>query len=453
MQKSFLLGVSVGESFAEFSLLSDSKPHAQKRVYLSRENLKQSLLQFATENSDKKPEFAFVSLRLPKKLLNYNLSGAVAHITTEGFEHWLEVCGKTETLTNKDLLFSVHERVLANGEIETPLKLEDLEAIAAKLQMMDCKKVCLHFLHSAANSAHLDQAQEFLSSKGLEVFVPEKTDNPNEVSRWNRNALNATISGVFADRKAEILKALEGVVAEKDIHFLSSTGKIFSDDKSQQIGSLFSASTALGLQLGVQEKADVLYLGLESFLLISGAEWSTSWESAWGSVEVPHLQTKELGIQPTLGVSLNIFGHFDFATRQEGWEPGPMFLGRGQKPSLLDLWAENSKLTKLQGLEDRFSAQGIQRFKNTLFALSKISQSRDSDLGHLTKDMQSLSMQRLAMEAYLQRQNKKMIVTGPLASVFANAFKKDPHTTLHADEFSESQATALCGFKALQETL
>ncbi|WP_413944232.1 hydantoinase/oxoprolinase N-terminal domain-containing protein [Bdellovibrio sp. HCB-162] len=453
MQKSFLLGVSVGESFAEYALLSDSKPVAQKRVYLSRENLKQSLQQFVTENADNKPQSVFVSLRLPKKLLDYNLSGAVAHITTDGFEHWLDVCEKSETLTNKDLLFSIHERVLADGKVDVPLKLEDLEAIAAKLQMMDCKKVCLHFLHSSTNPVHLKQAQEFLAGKGLEVFVPEKTDNPHEVTRWNKNALNATISGVFSERKEEILKALDGVVAEKDIHFLTSSGKLFSEDKNQHIGSLFSASTAVGLELGAKDGADILYLGLESFHLISANTWSSSWQSAWGPVEVPHLKSKELGIQPTLGIALNSFGRFDFASHQEGWEPGPMFLGRGQKPSLLDLWAENAKLAKLQGLEDRFSAQGIQRFKNSLFALSKISQTRDSDLGHLTKEMQSLSLQRLAMEAYLQRQTKKLIVAGPLASVFANAFKKDPHTTVHTEDFSESQAVALRGFKALQETL
>ena len=89
MQKSVQLGVSVGESFAEYTLLSNSEPIAQKRVYLAREGLKQSLSQFISENLENKPHQAFVSLRLPKKLLDFELSGAVAHIATEGFEHWL----------------------------------------------------------------------------------------------------------------------------------------------------------------------------------------------------------------------------------------------------------------------------------------------------------------------------------------------------------------------------
>ncbi|MGZ3794455.1 MAG: hydantoin utilization protein, partial [Bdellovibrio sp.] len=144
---------------------------------------------------------------------------------------------------------------------------------------------------------------------------------------------------------------------------------------------------------------------------------------------------------------------FDFTAHQEGWEPGPMFLGRGQKLSLLDLWAENNKLIHLPGLKDRFSAQGIQRFKNSLYALSKISSTKDTELDHLTKEMQSLTLQRLAIEALLHRESEKLIVTGPLANVFGNAFKKDANTTIDSQGFRESQATALFGFKALQETL
>lgn len=453
MQNSFLLGVSIGESFAEYSLLSDAEPVAEKRVYLSRENLKQSLQQFIAEQGDNKPGYAFISFRLPKKLLSFYLSGAVAHITTEGFEQWLNICGKsTNTLTKKDLLFSVQERILANGTIERALNLSDLEPIAAKLQMTDCKKVCLHFLHSSANSAHVDLAGAFFQEKGFEVFIPEKTDNSHEVTRWKKNTLNATVSGIFSDRKTEVSAALEGLIDPKNIHFLNSEGKLLTDKKSAKLGTLFSSSTALGLYFEKQ-KADVLYLGFENFLLISSSSWSTSWESLWGEVEVPHLKIKELNIQPTLGIGLNSFDRFDFTQHQEGWEPGPMFLGRGQKVSLLDLWAENNKLIHLPGLKDRFSTQGIQRFKNSLFALSKISRSRNIELDHLTKEMQSLTLQRLAIEAFLHRKTDKLIVTGPLASVFGNAFKKDPGTTIDPQGFREAQATALCGFKALQENL
>ncbi|XGC81703.1 hydantoin utilization protein [Bdellovibrio bacteriovorus] len=450
MQNRFVLGVSVGESFAEYSLLSGEEALAQKRVYLSRENLKTSLTQFLAEQKQK-PEHVFVSLRLPKKLLDYRFGGAVAHLTTEGFENWLDVCGtKHAALTNKDLIFSINERVLANGTIEAPLKIEDLEAISAKLSLVDCKKICLHFLHSNKNPSHLMQAQQFFTEKGLEVFVPDNADGA-ETERWNKNALNATMSSLFEERKKEVLEACEGIPAEK-IYFLSSSGKLINS-KNEALESLFAATTAMGMVLGADKNTDVLYLGLENFWLISGQQWKESWNSAWGDVALKHLQFDELGIQPTLGISLNSFNRFDFNTTQEGWEPGPMFLGRGQKSCLLDLWAENTKLAKTAGLEDRLVPQGITRFKNSLFALSKISKIRDNEVTTITKELQSLSMHRLAMESYLKRKSKKLLVTGPLANVFANVFKKDAQTSVDVKDFAESTATAVFGMKTLEASL
>lgn len=450
MQNTCVLGINVGESFAEYSLLSGAKPVAQKRVYLTRESIKQTLPSFLAEHAALKPEKAFVSLKIPKRLLDYNLSGAVAHITTEGFEHWLSLAGSHKDLTQKDLIFCVRERVLADGTLEIPLSPSDIEAIGAKLLMMDCKRVCLHLLHSHMNAANLNAATEALKAQGLEVFLPPSGIEGSEVERWNKNALNANIASVFQDRKTEIIESLKSVLDEGVIYFLDSLGQALPAQKVEALDGYFSSLTALGKIYGEPHKSDILHLGLEGFTLISPQSTSQRWESDWGPVAIPHLTTHALGIQPTLGLHLNIFGHFDFAASQDGWEPGPMFLGRGQKPSLLDLWAENAKLTALPGLADRFSPQGIQRSKNTLFALAKSSRSRNTDVAHLTKEMQSLTLQRIALESILHRHSEKMRVTGPLATVFANAFKKDPFTTIETQEFSESTATALCGLRSLQ---
>lgn len=454
MQKSFVLGVCVGESFAEYTLLSDSAPVAQKRVYHSRENLKQSLQQFVTQNAPSALTAAFITLRLPKKLLDFQPGSSIAHVTTAGFEHWLQICGsESQDLNSKGFLFSVSERILANGTIETPLEATELESLAQKLTEAGKKKVCLHLLHSVTNPTHLHLATTFLTSKGFEVFVPENSDAPDEIKRWNKNALKANLAGVFTERKDELTSALEGLVDAQKIYFLDSAGRPILSQNMQELECFFSSSTLLGLAFGGKEKFDVLHLGLENFSLISSRQWSSTWQSPWGPVELAHLDCQELKVQPTSGVALNSLGRFDFTTHQEGWEPGPMFIGRGQKPTLLDLWADNAKLAKVEGLEDRISPQGLQRFKNSLFALAKISASKENEVPHITKELQSLALQRLAMEAVLHRQSSKMIVTGPLSPVFANIFKKDPHAVIDSQEFSESFAAALCGQQALKEIL
>lgn len=453
MHNSLLLGISVGESFAEYSLLLDSKPLAQKRVLLSRESLKTSLAQFIGEQTDAKVSQAFISLRVPKKLMDYKLSGAVAHVCTEGFENWLELNNKFHhSLTNKDLIFSVRERILANGQIETQLSVEDLSAVAAKLELVNCKKVCLHFLHANMNPTHLQTAQNFFLEKGIEVYCPKNSDNKNEVSRWNRNALNATVAGVFEDLKKDLLSALEAILPAENIFFLSSEGHLFQNTKDEQVGCLFSSSTALGLALENPD-TDILYLGLEGFHLICRDDWDNTWRSPWGEVELRHKKVHTLSIQPTLGIRINDLGHFDFNQTVESWEPGPMFLGRGQKMTLIDLWAENAKFASMQGLEDRVNATGVQRFKTSLLTLAKISKARETDASVITKQLQSLAMQRLAMETYLNRTATNLLVTGPLAAVFANAFKKDSKIQVATNEYIESQSIAAWGAKALKESL
>ena len=451
MQNNLLLGVSIGESFAEFSLKCDNEFKAQKRVYLARESLKSSLQQFLAPFKSQELSAAFVAIRIPKKLLDYRLSGSAALIASAGLAQWLEVCGNPDyKLTDKELQFSINERILVDGTIEQPLQIEELQQISEKLKTAGCKKVCLNFLHSNKYPIHRDLAEKFLTESGFEVFVPEKTENLYEVSRWTKNALNATLSGVLSEIRSDLFTGVSGFISPEKVYFLDGAGNLTQDQKNKEVSGQFAASTAIGLADHASD-SDILHLGLEQFTLISPSVTETYWKSLWGPVEVSHIKTHSLGIQPTLGIDLNKFNRFDFSTTEHHWEPGPMFLGRGQKMTMLDIWSDNAKLAKIDGLEERISAQGIQRFKTALLALSKISTFTDNDFGHLMKEMQSLSVQRIAMESRLRRQTKKLIVTGPLAPLFSNIFKKDPHTKVLVNEFSESNALIEVGVRKLKE--
>ena len=122
-----------------------------------------------------------------------------------------------------------------------------------------------------------------------------------------------------------------------------------------------------------------------------------------------------------------------------------MMMGRGQKPTLIDLWSEHAKLAELETFADRLVAAGQQRFKNTLFTLSKNNGSGSSDLSGLMKGLQSLAVQKLVTEVILKKKNAKIHILGPLSSLFANGFKKDSQATVDTQEFGEAAAIATWG--------
>ncbi len=445
MQNNFLLGISVGEAFAEYCLLEGRTVIATKRSYLSREGLKSSLNQFILNHSDKKIGKAAVSIRVPEKLLDYKLNGAVAHVTTKGFEQWLDLnVNPLTNFTTDKLQFSICERVHSNGEIAIAIENSELEAISNKLKELGAKKVCVHLLHASINSSNQEKVQLFLQAQGFEVFLPEKSENGDEVSRWKRNSLKATVTSLFEDIKKDIQDALHDSISAENIYYLNAAGDFSQDKDHNPIAGLSASYSALALT-STKPDFDILYLGLENFILISPKKWQTHWQSPWGSIENRHLGFRSLSIQPTLEIALNAFRHFDFSETSEGWEPGPMFLGRGQKATLLDLWSDSAKLRKIDGLRERSTESGIQRFKKSLYTLAKTSKSHEKEIDHVNKELQSLAIQKIAMEALLFRNGKKILITGPLADMFGNGFKKDPHSTVEINEFALSNSVALLG--------
>ncbi len=459
MQKKIVLGVSVGESFAEISLFqnpasfTEAQVLGQKRSYLPRESLKSSLQSFLAQHQATPPEFAVFSLRFLEKILDYRLGGSVAQIVTAGFENWIRLRSQNTALpalSSSELIFPVQERMTAQGKIEKILEESELQAIAEKLKTTECKRVCIHFLHAPTNPAHEIQAAEFFKAQGFEVFVPEKSGGEDEVSRWRKNTLNASVSGTFQELKEQIIEATQGILSAEKIFFLGSQGEVFQDESTSRLSTMFAVNSAMAKVLGAPQQKDVLYLGLEKFVLISGKEWRSTWPSAWGLVECSLPESRELALQPTAGLEINFFEHLDFSTKVESWEPGPMIMGRGQKPTLIDLWSESSEIQELEGLKDRVAAQGQQRFKNTLMTLWKSCRQKNVDMDKMTTQLRRLSAQTVLLETLLHQKTESVIVAGPLAPLFKDALKKDKNLQLLNQDFIESRVTAIAGAKALE---
>ena len=103
-----------------------------------------------------------------------------ALLVTEGFSDTLEILRgdktniydlfyqRPEPVVPRNLVYAVHERMNADGQVLIPLEEAELRTIAGQLREQGVKSIGICFLHSYANAQH-----EMLAKKILEEEIPD----------------------------------------------------------------------------------------------------------------------------------------------------------------------------------------------------------------------------------------------------------------------------------------
>jgi N-methylhydantoinase A len=438
------LALYIGESFVEAHLCDSQKSLHFSRWYIGKEGFKNGLQKFLQESGVAKIGKAFVASRFVEKIFAYRLGGSVATLTTKGFEHWPSVRQpinqKVGPLSSVDLVFGVDERCTAQGEIIKEVSDEEIAELVEKLREKQAKRICIHLLNAYKNPHNQNKIKEALQKENFEVFVPAfdsapPNEVPDEVSLWRKNILNASLSGTFEEVQEELNEALTAFLPEgQRASFLTSEATLFDKESHQRLGALWGAYGTWARNLkkqrtdksGKSDKFDILYLGLEQFCLLNPEKQTQTWDSPWGTIHAPHVQSQLLCLQPTTALEISPWGELSFAKTALGYEPGPMFMGRGQIPTFLDLWEE--KTSTLKGLAERRSAQGLQKFKNQLVALNKTSSQQYDAEEKVLLHLRQLALHKLTMDIALGAENMKIVCMGALAPLFIAELKKRiPH--------------------------
>lgn len=425
-----ILALYISESFVEAHLSHNQKLIHFNRWYLGKEGLKGGLQKFFLEAGIEKARKAFVASRFVEKIFAYRLGGSVAILTTQGFENWpglrQPVQQKAAPLSSADLMFSVEERCTADGHIEKEVSEADLSALIEKLRQKQAKRICIHFLNAAKNPHNQNRVKEALVKENFEVFLPAFCpEDPDEVSAWRRNILNASVSGTFEEVQEELNEGLKPFLPEGErAAFFSSEATLFDREGHLRLSSLWGAYGAWARSLKKQnpEKFNILFLGLEQFCLLNPEKQTHIWQSPWGHIHMPQVHNQPLSLQPTTVIELSPWGELSFGTQDLGFEPGPMFMGRGQIPTLLDLWSESTGA--IQGVGERRSPTGLQKFKNQLWALNKTSSNPIDSEDQIVSRLREVALQKLTLSLAMQADSPKIICLGALAPVFVPEFKK-----------------------------
>jgi N-methylhydantoinase A len=167
-----------------------------------------------------------------------------AYITTKGFRDVFEIARqvrpdpydvftqKPPPLVPRDLCFEVRERMTAEGDILTPVSVDDVAAVAEQISSLGLDAVAVCLLHSYINPAHEQQVAEILSRVLPDVVVTISSDLAPEFREYPRACtavVNAGLVPVVAEYLSRIEKGLvdQGVPIER-LHVMQSNGGVLT---------------------------------------------------------------------------------------------------------------------------------------------------------------------------------------------------------------------------------
>ncbi|HEX4926323.1 MAG TPA: hydantoinase/oxoprolinase N-terminal domain-containing protein [Bdellovibrionales bacterium] len=450
---SWNVGLSLGESFAEFSAVK-GRTRIQRRWFLPRLSLVDGLAQIYKQHPDLRGQKVQLTTRLAQVIMRHRAGAHVALLVTAGFEQWPRIRQPVKergfTLTPKrfrpllseDLIFGITERTEPSGAIRTPLKTEELEFLIPKLQLTETKEVAVGFLHSTVNPQHERAAAEILRNGGFEVLCSHEIEEPgNEVARWWRAVLNAYVAPAFHELEAQ----LEPVKKEHEIQlaFWSSDGAQFESDPRRYYSSTFGNVAALAGLPRLKKTKTILHLGLEQFLLIQAEEKSAIWQSDFGPVALPAPEFRKTKIQPTQFIASDTLHGALFENLEAGYEPGPMLFGRTLRPTFIDILYLQKRLAGVEGLNE-LAAPGVdQKLEQSLHATFKETLETPNQAKKLIEE---LGLSILAQELNQYAAGHSIQCTGALAPVLApllQAKLKGLSLTVEKNaEYAESLAAA-----------
>ncbi|MEK6773895.1 MAG: hypothetical protein AABY64_08135 [Bdellovibrionota bacterium] len=454
------LGIFIGESFAELTLLdTQSKEKLDfQRWYLPRANLKSFLSKYIVEKSLTKLDHVFVGHRFLEKLFSYRLGGSVAQIVTSGFEkalHFEETSisdsliwpQKPPALSSNDLIFSINESVTSEGRIAKAVDSTALEPISAKLKLMEVKRVCLHLRHAKLNKKNLLQVQSFFEEAGFDVFTPPPVDPEMEFKSWRKNLIEAAITGTFLEIQEDIRQPLNSIISNENIHFLGANLNWFQDQKSERLGSLIALENLWTRMfpeiLNSKEKIDIFHFGLENFSMIQNDP--CSWELPWGPLTLSSSKRKDFQIQPTQSLKLNDNNELIFDQKELSFEPGPVTMGRGVVPCIYDIL----------NFSDALASELQEKLIRSLQSILKNSHKSISTLQAL-KLLKNAVLDQLATHIEFTRspQLKQIVVYGFIADLLEADLKTHKYFSqfirISEKEWPKSSLIALWGLKGHQ---
>ncbi len=263
------IAVDIGGTFTDLVMESDSGTRVSK-VLSTPEDLVEGVLH-AVEQAD--ADLADVDLFIHGTTVGLNTflersGGRVALITTRGYrDAYLIGRGhrpdmydlkyrKPAPLTERDSIFEVDERILASGEVLTPLDANSVEVAAKAIAEGEYEAVAVSLIHSYVDPLHEIEVKDLLKELLPDIPIIMSHDVAPEWREYERTSTTVT-SVYITPRVRSYLRRLSTALTDRgltaELHVTQSNGGAMIADSAADRAVLTLYSGPVGGVIGGRE--------------------------------------------------------------------------------------------------------------------------------------------------------------------------------------------------------
>ncbi|WP_210483930.1 hydantoinase/oxoprolinase family protein [Microvirga antarctica] len=371
MQSKYRIGVDVGGTFTDFTVLdqSDGAVHFFKvssTPHDPSEAIEEGLRLMLAQNSMDAADVVYLGhgTTVATNIVIERRGARTGLLTTKGFRDVLELgrqarpsiydyrVQKPPPLIERDLRLEVTERVGPDGEIIIPLDETSLRSAVAALAEQNVDSVAICFLHSYRRPEHEQRAKALVRTLMPDAYVTASSDilpEFREFERMSTTAVNAFVGprmGQYLERFKERVRAVGIRVAPYTIH---SNGGLMSIEtvKESPVRTCVSGPAAgvvgaaeIGRVAGFANLItfDVGGTSTDVSLIANSMPAFTSARLVAGyPVKTPMLDIHVIGAGGGSIASIDESGALNVGPRSAGASPGPVAYGKGgTEPTITD---------------------------------------------------------------------------------------------------------------------
>ncbi|MGB2061757.1 MAG: hydantoinase/oxoprolinase family protein [Candidatus Puniceispirillales bacterium] len=288
-----------------------------------------------------------------------------ALITTQGFRDVIEMRTESrfeqydlnlvlpETLIPREYRYTVKERLLADGSIDTPLDIDDVIALTDELKAQSIQSIAVGLLHSYANPVHEQQIGAILAEYVPDMLVSLSSDvspQMREYERFNTVAANAYVKPIMASYLERLKSRLKDNDISAPVFLMHSGGGIMDLESAAAFpvrlvesgpagGAIFAADIAsrFGLNRVVSfdmggTTAKICLIKDQKPKTSRSFEVARSYRFKKGSgmpISIPVIDMVEIGAGGGSIASLDAMQQIRIGPESAGSEPGPASYQRG----------------------------------------------------------------------------------------------------------------------------